>query len=126
VTLSMADDLAHRADTLLRLWSDLALRHVALGAACGCGAGGISLRLEDFELDIVDYLDDAGTRSGIAPVAAFFAGMTAAGPRAEPLRALLHDIGTGRVPADVGDWILPKVERTLRSFAELHGSGTPG
>ena len=72
MSVAVADDATQRADTLLRLWSELALRHVALGAACACGAGGISLRLEDFELDIVDYLDDAGRRSGFGAVAAYF------------------------------------------------------
>ena len=59
-------------------------------------------------------------------MAAFFAALAAAGPRTEPLRALLHDIGEQRVAPAVGEWILPKVERTLRSFAELHGSGASG
>jgi len=126
VSLAVADDPTQRADSLLRLWSELALRHVALGAACGCGAGGVSLRLDDFELDIVDYLDDAGRRSGIGGVAAYFAALEAVGPRAEPLRALLRDVHEGRVPPEVSDWMLPRVERTLRSFAELHGSGSAG
>jgi hypothetical protein len=126
VSLAVADAPTQRAESLLRLWSELALRHVALGAACACGAGGISLRLDDFELDIVDYLDDAGRRSGIEAVAAYFVGLEAAGPRTEPLRALLRDVGDGRVPPEVSDWMLPRVERTLRSFAELHGGGSAG
>lgn len=126
MSAAVADEHTQRADGLLRLWSDLALRHVALGAACGCGAGGVSLRLDDFELDIVDYLDDAGRRSGIGGVAAYFAALETAGPRAEPLRALLRDVYEGRVPPEVSDWMLPRVERTLRSFAELHGSGSAG
>ena len=58
----MASDYALQAGRLWDLWCALALRHVALGGACACGAGGISLRLEDFELDIVDYLQDGGER----------------------------------------------------------------
>ncbi len=126
MSVAVADDQTQRADSLLRLWSELALRHVALGASCGCGAGGVSLRLDDFELDIVDYLDDAGRRSGIAAVAAYFESLDAAAQRAEPLRALLRDAHEGRLPPEVSDWMLPRVERTLRSFAELHGSGSAG
>lgn len=117
----MADDLAEHAERLLDLWSQLALQHVALGAACGCGMGGISLRLEDFELDIVGYLEDAGLRSGVADVAGFFEALQQAGPQPEPLRRLLDDARQERLPGTVGAWLLPKVERTLRSFAELHG-----
>lgn len=125
MTVVMAEDTAQRADALLSLWSDLAIRHIALGASCGCGAGGISVRLEDFELDIADYLLDAGVRSDDPEVATFFRAMEQAGPREEPLRALLADVREDRVAAAVGQWLLPRVERTLRSFAELHGSGAP-
>jgi hypothetical protein len=121
VTLAMAEGTAQRADALLSLWSDLSIRHVALGASCGCGVGGISVRLEDFELDIADYLEDAGIRSDDAEVAAFFRGLQDAGPRDEPLRALLADVREERAGTAVAEWLLPRVEKTLRSFAELHG-----
>jgi hypothetical protein len=117
----MAEGTAQRADALLSLWSDLSIRHVALGASCGCGVGGISVRLEDFELDIADYLEDAGIRSDDAEVAAFFRGLQQCGPRDEPLRALLADVREERAGAAVAEWLLPRVEKTLRSFAELHG-----
>nr|WP_241017041.1 hypothetical protein [Paraburkholderia sp. Ac-20342] len=109
------------------------MRHVALGAACACGAGGVSLRLEDFELDIVDYLQDGGERCDEAEVAAWFrarqssadaTGATDVGT--QPLRQLLEDVQEARVPPPVADWLIPRLERTLHSFAELHGSGTAG
>jgi hypothetical protein len=118
----MAEDTARHADALLSLWSELAIRHVALGASCGCGAGGISVRLEDFELDIAGYLEDAGLRSEDAEVAAFFRAIEQAEPRDEPLRALLADVRDEQVAPAVAQWLLPRVERTLRSFAELHGA----
>ncbi len=121
MSTTVADDLALRAGGLLDLWSRLAMQHVALGASCGCGIGGISLRLEDFELDIVGYLEDAGLRCETAEVAAFFQALQQADPREQPLRALLDDVGNGRVAHAVAQWLLPKVERTLRSFAQLHG-----
>ena len=117
----MADDLAQRAEQMLGLWSNLAMLHVALGSSCACGTGGVSLRLEDFELDIVGYLEDAGLRSGMRDVEAYFQSFQQYGSRAQPLRALLEDILERRLPAVVSEWLLPKVERTLRSFAELHG-----
>lgn len=117
----MADDLAQRADQMLDLWSALAMNHVALGTTCACGMGGISLRLEDFELDIVGYLEDAGLRSGIAEVEGFFNDLQAFPTQARPLVRLLEDAQQERLPDVVSEWLMPKVERTLRSFAELHG-----
>ncbi len=123
-----ADDLVQRAEHLLDLWSALSMQHVALGAGCGCGVGGISLRLDDFELDIVDYLGDAGTRSDVPEVAMFFTALqksaeegASMGSRAQPLRRLLDQARRERLPASVAEWLLPKVEKTLRSYAELHG-----
>lgn len=137
MSAAVTDDLSARAGRLLDLWSALALRHVALGAACACGAGGVSLRLEDFELDIVDYLQDGGERCDEAEVAAWFrARQSSAGaaagatgttsPATQPLRQLLEDVQEARVPPPVADWLIPRLERTLHSFAELHGSGTAG
>ncbi|MES2184160.1 MAG: hypothetical protein V4505_06420 [Pseudomonadota bacterium] len=117
----MADPVAQRAEVLLGMWGDLATRHVALGAACACGMGGISLRLEDFELDIVDYLEDAGVRSGVPAVVELFTASQTAGYPDQPLRQLLEDLKRGKLSPAVAEWLLPKVERTLRSFAELHG-----
>lgn len=117
----MADDSALRAEGLLALWSDLSMRHVALSGACACGTGGISLRLDDFELDIVGYLEDAALRSGVPVLVGFFGELSHAEARPQPLRQLLEDASEGRLPEEVTEWLLPKVEKTLRSFAELHG-----
>jgi hypothetical protein len=122
----MDDSLAQRAEQMLGLWSELAMRHIALGASCACGTGGVSLRLEDFELDIVGYLEDAGQRCAIVQVVEFFITLQQVGPQDQPLRRLLQDAQQERLPEVVGEWLLPKVERTLRSFAELHGSGSRG
>jgi len=123
---AVADDLAQRADAMLDLWSRLATRHVALGAACACGVGGVSLQLVDFELDIVGYLEDVGLRSGLPEVVAFFEALQQDGAQERPLVRLLEDVQRGRLSEALGDWLLPKVERTLRSFAELHGSDGRG
>lgn len=117
----MADEVSQRADRLLSLWSELSMLHVALGGACACGTGGISLRLDDFELDIVGYLEDNGLRSGIAEVVDFFGDLQKAGMPSQPLRQILEDARNDQLSAAVSEWLLPKLEKTLRSFAELHG-----
>lgn len=118
---TVADDRTASADALLDMWSRLSMQHVALGAACGCGVGGLSLRLDDFELDIVGYLEDAALRSGIDEVSTFFDEMSRRPARERPLVSLLEDSRRNELPDTVVEWLLPKVERTLRSFAELHG-----
>lgn len=123
---AMADDIARRADEMLSLWSSLSMRHVALGSACACGTGGVSLRLDDFELDIVGYLEDVGLRSGVEEVVQFFTDLQEAGSQTQPLRRLLEDAMEERLPMAVGEWLMPKVERTLRSFADLHGPAERG
>lgn len=120
------DCIAQRTEVLLRLWSDLAMRHVALGGTCGCGVGGISLRLEDFELDIFDYLQDTGLRSGPTAVVAFFTAWGPAASQPEPVRLLLQRLSQGAIEQDGADWILSRLERSLRSFASLHGSQAEG
>ncbi len=121
-TVADADALlARRAEALQRLWSDLAMRHVALGGACGCGMGGISLRLEDFELDIFDYLQEAGLRSEVPDVVAFFGAWGPADSRPEPVRLLLEQLVSVETGAACAAWVLSRLERTLRSFASLHG-----
>lgn len=115
----MASDNARRAADLQSLWNDLALRHVTLAAGCGCGIGGVSLRLEDFELDIYDYLEDAASRSAIDEVVALFEPNPA---QEQPLQRLLRALADDAVHPTACDWVLPRLERTLRSFAELHGA----
>ena len=117
----MADDVSQRASRLSRLWSELAVRHVALGSSCGCGAGGVSLQLIDFELDIVDYLEDAGLRSGIAEVEAFFKARPKSEATGLPLQTLLEDLERDEFAPAASEWLLGRLEKTLNSFAELHG-----
>ena len=122
----MADDVSQRAARLSRLWSELAMRHVALGSSCGCGAGGVSLQLVDFELDIVDYLEDQGLRSGVAEVETFFRARPTSEATGLPLQTLLEDLERDEFPAEASEWLLARLERTLNSFAELHGGRQQG
>ncbi|MDM0039806.1 hypothetical protein QTH89_25755 [Variovorax sp. J22G21] len=122
----MADDVSQRASRLSRLWSELAMRHVALGSSCGCGAGGVSLQLVDFELDIVDYLEDQGLRSGVAEVEKFFRARPTSEATGLPLQTLLEDLERDEFAAEASEWLLARLERTLNSFAELHGGRQQG
>jgi hypothetical protein len=122
----MENDVSQRASRLSRLWSELAVRHVALGSSCGCGAGGVSLQLVDFELDIVDYLEDQGLRSGVAEVEEFFRARPASQATGLPLQTLLEDLERDQLPASASEWLLARLERTLKSFAELHGGRQQG
>ncbi|OUM01592.1 hypothetical protein [Variovorax sp. JS1663] len=122
----MADDVSQRASRLSRLWSELAMRHVALGSSCGCGAGGVSLQLVDFELDIVDYLEDQGLRSGVSEVEDFFRARPTSEATGLPLQTLLEDLERNEFPAAASEWLLARLERTLKSFAELHGGRQQG
>ncbi len=117
----VADPCVVLAEQLLDLWSALALRHVALGSACGCGAGGVSLRLEDFELDIVDYLQDGGERHDDADIARWFLARQGLDLGRQPMRDLLDAVVAGQVPGPTAAWLLQRLERTLRSINELHG-----
>lgn len=126
-----ADERTVRADRLLGLWSALSVQHVALGSSCACGTGGVSLRLDDFEIDIVDYLEDAGSRSGIPALVAFFEARRESGrpmqfgraaQRSRPLVDILERIHEGRVDDTVAEWLLPRLERTIDSLAEQHGT----
>ena len=77
-----------RATRLGQLWSRLAAQHVTLGAGCGCMTGGVSVSLEDFELDIV-IGQGPGARSVKVPVEPFtlIGATTRAGLLTSPLRA---------------------------------------
>jgi hypothetical protein len=124
VNTVVADELAEQAERLLEMWCSLALQHVALGSACACGAGGVSLRLEDFELDIVDYLQDGGERCEHAEVSQWFRARQGMAATHQPLRRLLEAVQTERMPEPVVRWMLARLERTLSAFAEMHGPGS--
>ena len=126
MSVAVVDDVAAQADQLLALWNSLSMRHVALGGACACGTGGLNLRLEDFELDIVDHLHDAAAHCEEPAVAAW--GQAALRAVAEVgevqrLAGLLADVQHPRAPPEVAEWLLPRLARMLHSYAELHGGG---
>jgi hypothetical protein len=112
-----------RAERPARLWSRLSAQHVSLATGCGCGIGGVDVRLEDFERDIADYLLAEAERLGVADVVAFLPSAEAIATDAHPVRDLLARLEAGEAPEAAADWLLPRLTRTLESFANLHGGG---
>lgn len=110
-----------RAERLANLWSRLSAQHVTLGAGCGCMTGGVSVSLEDFELDIADYLWAEGERLGEAAVVAFLLRPGPIEQQVKPVATLLARLEDGEANEAVADWLLSRLARTLDSFAKLHG-----
>lgn len=110
-----------RAERLANLWSRLSAQHVTLGAGCGCMVGGVSVSLEDFELDIVDYLWAEGERLGESVVVAFLLRPGPIDQQQKPVGALLARLEDGEADEAVADWLLSRLARTLDSFVKLHG-----
>lgn len=90
---------------LLGKWTRLAQGHVLMGSGCSCGMPGASLRIEDFEQQILDYLrgkhQDAVTADRVATLLQSIA------------RPSSGD-GAAALP------LLDDLNRTLDSFDELH------
>ena len=90
---------------LLGRWTELARRHVPLGAGCACGPGFAGVQLADFESQVLEYLrsrHDGISSSGIHDLLAGIAK------------------GESPVPADRHGALLADLARTLESFDEAH------
>jgi hypothetical protein len=90
---------------LLGRWTELARRHVPLGAGCACGPGFAGMQLGDFESQVLEFLrsrHDGVSSSGIA--------------------GMLADIAKGEsaVPAGEQGALLADLARTLDSFDQMH------
>jgi hypothetical protein len=90
---------------LLGRWTELARRHVPLGAGCACGPGLAGVQLADFESEVLDFLR---SRHGVV----------AASGIAELLSGIAK--GASAVPADAHGALLANLQRTLDSFEEVH------
>ncbi len=116
----MADDTVRaQATHLAELWHRLSAQHIALG--CSCTMSGISVTLEDFERDIADYLWAESERLGATEVVAF---LLAPGPISEQhqaIRNILQRLKEGDADGAVADWLLPRMTKTIESYAKLHG-----
>ena len=108
-----------QAAYLSGLWNRLSGQHVALG--CSCTMSGMSVTLEDFEHDIADYLWAESERLGQTDVVAF---LLAPGPIAsqdQAIRGILNRLEDEEVIDAVTDWLLPRMTKTIESYAKLHG-----
>ncbi len=110
-----------RAERLANLWSRLSAQHVTLGAGCGCMTGGVSVSLEDFELDIADYLWAESERLGQNEVVTWLLQPGPIEQQVKPVMSLLTRLEEGEADEAVADWLLTRLARTLDSFAKLHG-----
>jgi hypothetical protein len=108
-----------QAAYLAALWHRLSAQHIALG--CSCSMSSISVTLEDFERDIADYLWAESERLGAANVVDF---LLASGPIAQqdkPIRSILSRLEEGQASCSVAAWLLPRMTKTIESYAKLHG-----
>ena len=115
---------AARASRLSLLWNDLARQHVSMGGGCACGIGGVTVRLEDFEHDIADYLYAEAERSDKHEVLALLSRhIQLENPAPDEINNVLKALANtdDPVPEAVAEWVVTRLDRTLTSFARLHG-----
>ena len=90
---------------LLGRWASLGQAHLLIGASCSCGLAGGSLRVEEFEEQILAYL----------------AGKHGAARGSGSLADLLRSIATqAAAEPDASLSLLDDLKRTLDSFDQLH------
>lgn len=111
---------------LLDIWQRVSSRHVSLGTSCACGIGGVTLQLQDFEQDIVDYVIGQAERNKRVEVIAYLKD-NAFKPESGQASVAMLLTNLSRAPAtrleeaDIPPFVLEKLGKTLRSFARLHG-----
>jgi hypothetical protein len=108
---------------LLGKWAKLAQGHVLLGATCSCGIGAGNVRIEEFEQQILDYLDTKYSAAGNAAVAGLLRERAAyRRGQSGSLSALLRSIATEAAKEKHAEWLglLADLQRTLESFEEVH------
>jgi hypothetical protein len=111
---------------LLDIWQRVSSRHVSLGTSCACGIGGVTLQLQDFEQDIVDFVLGQAERNKRVDVIAYLKNnaFDPQGGRGN-VGLLLTNLSSAQderdVQPDIPAFVLDKLGKTLRSFARLHG-----
>ncbi|MDO8778648.1 MAG: hypothetical protein Q7K57_60010 [Burkholderiaceae bacterium] len=107
------------AARLSGLWGRLSAQHIALG--CSCLMGGVSVRLEDFELDIADWLWAESERLGETAVTAFLLAPGPINTQDKAVRLILARVEAGEADPASAQWLLTRMTRTIESYARLHG-----
>ena len=108
-----------QAAYLSNLWNRLAGQHVALG--CSCTMSGLSVTLEDFELDIADYLWAESERLGQTQVVTFLLEPGPISLQNQAVRGILSRLEEFEVDEAITNWLLPRMTKTIESYAKLHG-----
>jgi hypothetical protein len=108
-----------QAAYLSGLWNRLAGQHVALG--CSCTMSGLSVTLEDFELDIADYLWAESERLGQKEVVQFLLEPGPIASQDQAIRNILRRLEDQDINTVITDWLLPRMTKTIESYAKLHG-----
>ncbi len=108
-----------QAAHLAELWHRLSAQHIALG--CSCTMSGISVTLEDFERDIADYLWAESERLGAIQVVNFLLSPGPISEQKKAIRTILDRLKEGEADESVADWLLPRMTKTIESYAKLHG-----
>lgn len=111
--------LQTQAAYLSDLWHRLSAQHIALG--CSCSMSGFSVTLEDFEVDIADYLWAESERHGQAEVAAFLLADGPINTQTQAVRKILTRLQSKDVSETVAQWLLERMTKTIESYAKLHG-----
>jgi hypothetical protein len=101
------------------LWNRLSGQHIALG--CSCTMSGMSVTLEDFERDIADYLWAESERLGQTHVVDFLLSPGPINEQNRAIRGILDRLENEEVSSDIADWLLPRMTKTIESYAKLHG-----
>jgi len=108
-----------QAAYLSGLWNRLAGQHVALG--CSCTMSGLSVTLEDFELDIADYLWAESERLGQRDVVQFLLEPGPIASQDQAIRNILRRLEDQDINTVITEWLLPRMTKTIESYAKLHG-----
>jgi hypothetical protein len=111
------------AAQLLGKWTSLAQGHVLMGGNCSCGVGAGSLRIDEFEQQILDYLESKLAASGNAVVRQALHERAGYEPgKSGSLSALLRSIAKDIAEEESAQWLslLDDLNRTLQSFEEAH------
>jgi hypothetical protein len=118
-------DARIEAMQLLGQWTSLGQAHVLLGGGCSCGLAAGSLRLDEFEQQILDFLHDKYRASGNEAVTQQLRERAGYAPaKSGSVAALLRSIGAETAGDRASEWlaVLADLKRTLDSFDELHRS----
>ncbi len=82
---------------------------------------GISVTLEDFERDIADYLWAESERLGEKAVGEFLLAPGPVAKQEKAIRNILERLEEGQCLDGVAEWLLPRMTKTIESYAKLHG-----